>query len=155
MLIERDVRQIIVKGAKIVAATDLEVIAHVAVNGGEGAIADRVLATVANIPLVHDPAFEQGVPVLDHVPVEATDREVNVGPEPVVTGAAGRDFTNLHTVLGADVDILRQLENGIRLADQAALTIVRLARASRAPLAQNCLIITRSSPLYQWPNNFY
>ena len=40
MLIERDVRQIIVKGAKIVAATDLEVIAHVAVNGGEGAIAD-------------------------------------------------------------------------------------------------------------------
>ena len=155
MFVERDVRQVVVKRAEVVATADFQVIAHVAINGGESSVTDGMLATVAHIPLVHHPAFEQSVPVLDHVPVEATDREVNVGPEPVVTGAAGRDFTNLHTVLGADVDILRQLENGIRLADQAALTIVRLARASRAPLAQNCLIITRSSPLYQWPNNFY
>ena len=99
MLVERHVRQVIVKGAKVVAATDLEVVAHMPVDGGESPIADRVLATVANIPLVHDPAFEQGIPVLDHVPVETTDREVNIGSKPVITGAAGRDFTNLHTCL--------------------------------------------------------
>ena len=72
MLVERHVRQVIVKGAKVVAATDLEVVAHMPVDGGESPIADRVLAAVADIPLVHDPAFEQGVPVLDHVPAESS-----------------------------------------------------------------------------------
>ena len=78
LLVERNVRQVVVKGTKVIATTNLEVVPKVSVYRRKCAEAGGTFARVADVALPHHAAFEQSVPILDDVPVNTPRQQVDV-----------------------------------------------------------------------------
>ena len=129
LLVERNVRQVVIKRTKVVTTANLEVVSNVAVNRRECSEPNGAFARVADVALPHRAAFEQSVPILDNVPVNTSHQQMDVRAVPVGTGSAGCDFTDLHTVFRANIEVLRDLEDRVRLTNQRALTVVGHAAA--------------------------
>ena len=93
MVIESDVGEVVGEVGEVISDAEFEVIAEVAIDGGEGTGAGAF-----GFGQVQDPALDHGIPVLDDVQIGAQHTQVRLTVDKVIVNPAVRDLPDAITV---------------------------------------------------------